>query len=187
MAFNMILAMSLPDGTGDRWMTVGLWDVLVTAGLACLLLLAVAHNIGIEWRLLRKLEGMAIVPKWTFFAPTPGTFNFYLLYRDRDSGGGVTPWQVLHGMDRERGRWTFIWNPNRRLRKALHDLITSLPFDLYKTHPHLFKLSMPYLVIISHVAALPRMPSTSETQFMIMKKYLDEPAELVFCSELHRL
>ncbi|MBB3222288.1 hypothetical protein [Pseudoduganella umbonata] len=168
-------------------MSITAWDCLVTAALAGLLLATLAHNIGLHGRPLARLEALALVPKWKFFAPNPGTFNLYLLYRDRCADGSLTPWLILHAMDHDRDWYTFIWNPDRRLRKALHDLITSLPYPLNETDPQLFKLTTAYLLIISHLAALPRIADSRETQFLVMKKYLDEPCQVLFCSELHRL
>lgn len=168
-------------------MAISAWDCLVTTVFGSLFMATLAHNIGLRSRPLAQLEALALVPKWKFFAPTPGTSNFYILYRDRCADGSVTPWLVLHGMDHDRGWFTFIWNPNRRLRKALHDLVTSLPYELNETHPHVFKLTTAYLLIVSHLAALPRVLDSQETQFLIVKKYLDEPSQVLFCSELHRL
>jgi hypothetical protein len=163
------------------------WDVLIAALLGSLLLATIASNMGLRNQLLLRLEDFALLPKWTFFAPIPGTSNFYLLYRDRCADGSMTPWLVLHEMDSKRHRFSFIWNPNRRLRKALHDLITSLPYELYTKNSDLFKLTMPYLIILNHITCLPRVLDSQETQFLIVEKYIDEPAQMLFCSELHRI
>jgi hypothetical protein len=168
-------------------MMTSLWDGLVSTVFGCLLLATVAHNLGVTNHLLDFLGTLGLVPKWTFFAPTPGTRNFYLLYRDRSSEGLTSPWRVLHGMDRNRSYLTCIWNPERRLRKALHDLITALPYEMLEDRPHLFKLSTPYLLLITHVSSLSRLADAETTQFLIMEDYADERPSLVFCSELHKL
>ncbi|MEA3012468.1 MAG: hypothetical protein QOD42_1013 [Sphingomonadales bacterium] len=165
----------------------GAWDGLVVVLFGGLLLATVVHNLGLKSRRLSLLEGLGLVPKWKFFAPKPGVSNYYLLYRDRFADGSVTPWLTLHGMDSDRDAIAFIWNPNRRLRKALHDLITDLPYDLCETQPAIFKLTTAYLVIVKHISTLPRTAESRETQFLIVEKYLDQPAQTLFRSELHRL
>ena len=147
----------------------------------------VVYNAGFGQHLLRGLVGFGLLPRWTFFAPVPATSNLYLLYRDIYPNGAGTPWRVLHGMERGRSLFTFAWNPDKRLRKALHDLITSFASQLVGTRPEMAKLSRPYLLILHHVSSLPRLPGPVATQFLIMEGRANERAHVIFSSEPHRL
>jgi hypothetical protein len=167
---------------------IAVWlDVLVLAVLVGLLVGTILFDVGIRGRGLRALHTYGLLPQWSFFAPTPGTQNLYLLYRDVHEGGDVTAWRIVHGMDVDRGPWTFVWNPRRRLRKALHDLITGLPYSEYQSRPDLFKLSTPYLLIVHHLASLPRLRGAWATEFLIMQSWPHERPAVAFQSELHRL
>jgi hypothetical protein len=128
-----------------------------------------------------------LLPQWSFFAPTPGIQNLYLLYRDVHEGGEVTAWRIVHDMDADRGRWTFAWNPRRRLRKALLDLILGMPYDEHRSQPDLFKLSTPYLLIVNHLAGIPRLPGVLATEFLIMESRPHQEPNVAFQSERHRL
>ncbi len=162
-------------------------DGIVLAAVGALLAVTVLHNVGRNGAVVNTLHTMGLVPQWTFFAPTPGTQNLYLLYRDVYPDGEVSTWRVVDEMDRYRSAWACIWNPSRRLRKALHDIITGLAYDQADKHAELFKLSTPYLLILNHIARIPRLEGAVATGFMIMMSPPNQPARMAFCSELHRL
>ena len=162
-------------------------DGLVLAGLGALLIGTVLYALGVRFRALQVLHRVGFIPQWSFFAPTPGVQNLYLLYRDIHLGGEVTAWRVVHDMDADRGPWTFVWNPRRRLRKALHDLIIGLEIGGSTPRPDLVPLSMPYLLIVHHLSSLPRLDGVWATEFLIMVRDPYDSPRVAFQSDRHRL
>lgn len=162
-------------------------DLIVVAVLAGLLIATVLYETGPRCRAVRVLFRLGLVPQWSFFAPTPGTQNLYLLYRDLYANGDVTAWRAIHGMDKDRGLFTFAWNPRRRLRKALLDLILALELGRQEIQPELFKLSTPYLLILNHLSGVPRVPGAVATEFLVMASNPNEPPHVAFQSDRHRL
>ena len=161
--------------------------MIVAALLAGLLIATVLYETGPRWRVVRALFRFGIVPQWSFFAPTPGTQNLYLLYRDLDSLGEATTWRVVHRMDENRPPWSFVWNPRRRLRKALLDLILALELGREEMRPDTLKLSTPYLLIINHLSYLPHPPGATATEFLVMVSKPNQSPRVAFQSERHRL
>ncbi len=156
-------------------MITSLLDILVVAALPGLGAATVLFGLGGRRHGLRFLHTIGLLPQWSFFAPTPGVQNLYLLYRDVHEGGEATAWRIVHAMDADRGRWTFVWNPRRRLRKALHDLVLGLPYGEHQDHPDQFKLSTPYLLIVHHLAGIPRLHGVLATEFLIMESRPYQP------------
>lgn len=162
-------------------------DIVVAALLACLLICTVLYETGPRWRVVRALFRLGFVPQWSFFAPAPGIQNLYILYRDLDVNGDLTLWRVIHRMDENRRPWSFVWNPRRRLRKALLDLILALELGREEMRPDVLKLSTPYLLILNHLSHLPRPPGALATEFLVMVSNPDQPPRVAFQSERHRL
>ncbi|WP_406346703.1 hypothetical protein [Streptomyces sp. NBC_00648] len=162
---------------------------MVVAALGGYFTLTVLYNVGLKQAgVIGKLETLSLLPKWHFFAPHPGTHNLYLLYRDVFPDGTVGNWTMLHGMDRFKSPWSCAWNPTKRLRKALFDVITSLRMESeVDERRHLIKLSTPYLLLLHHISSIPRPTGAIATQFLIMQSHADQPALPIFTSELHPL
>lgn len=158
--------------------------------------------------LFAKWDVGHLIPQWNFFAPNPGTEDYYILYRDEGFGGGVGAWQELSDSASER-HWTdAIWNPESLENKTRFDLVqvllqqyeTSLQpgvdrspsgagiGDLTPVDSELIKLSMPYVALLSHVAEQPRSEMSNATQFLIMRKLgTDGQIEPVFLSAFHEV
>lgn len=162
-------------------------DIVVATILAGLLVATVLYETGPRYRIVRALFRLGFVPQWSFFAPAPGTQNLYLLYRDVGANGEVTTWRVVHRMDEARPPWSFVWNPRRRLRKALLDLILALELGREEMRPDVLKLSTPYLLILHHLSCLPRAQQALATEFLVMVSNPDQLPRVAFQSERHRL
>ena len=162
-------------------------DLAVATLLTGLLIATVLYETGPRWRIVRALFRLGFVPQWSFFAPAPGTQNLYLLYRDLNVNGDVTAWRVVHQMDENRHPWSFAWNPRRRLRKALLDLILALELGREEMRPDVLKLSTPYLLIINHFSCLQRPPGALATEFLVMVSNPNQSPRVAFQSERHRL
>jgi hypothetical protein len=116
------------------------------------------------FRLPESLRETGILPQWSFFAPVPSISDFTLWFRDELSDGSATNWIPVRFPARRR--YAFIWNPGRRERKAIFDLTIKLMLDL-KSDPESIHLSVPYLVLLAHVCALPRLGCPVKTQFAL--------------------
>jgi len=134
---------------------------------------------------LKFLVEFSLLPQWSFFAPNPGIHDFYLLYRDLNSGGATSSWTQVRIASR---RWfNFAWNPDRRARKALFDLATSLA-QVLREDVDAIELSIPYIGFLSIVSAQPHNVDADRVQFCIM---MNNPSmsspNLMFVSGKHYL
>lgn len=157
------------------------------AGLAALFLLTVATQFDNRFSLfLRRRDFFGILPQWNFFAPTPGTVDYYLLFRDELADGSVTPWREIPlTADRRWHHWA--WHPERRLKKALFDAVTHVAIHVRSGLTDV-RLTVAYLVLLNFVAEYPRLYRFEKTQFLVMMSSAEdadgEPSE-VMLSELH--
>jgi hypothetical protein len=139
---------------------------------------------------MRRWDLCGLVPYWNFFAPHPGTRDFHLLYRDRLADGTVTPWTEVPLCDARRW-WHAAWNPVKREKKALFDVTVQLLKEALQTpRTELLQVSVPYLVLLTFVSALPRPAAATGTQFLLMVSpgSVDDPVpEPMFTSALHAL
>ena len=139
-------------------------------------------------RAIRTIDLSAIIPQWTFFAPTPSMTDYHLLYRDRYSDGTYSDWMEVVFDGR---RWyRSIWNADKRRAKAVFDMIQSLVLSAVDNSAEEIKLSVPYIMFLQLVSKLPRANAPELTQFLIVESYghiPKEPAQSLFRSEFHRL
>ena len=166
-----------------------LLDWIIVVVLAVYLLVTLAYHLDPGDWVIRKLDYFSLVPKWTFFAPQPATRNLFLLYRDEYPDGNLGSWAVLYGMEHYRSSWSFIWNPAKRLRKTLFDLLVTLLSESGATEENRakIKMSISYLLILNHIAGFSRSNDAVATQFLVMENDADGPSRSVFTSELHAL
>lgn len=130
------------------------------------------------------------VPSWVFFAPNPCVVTFNLLSRARHADGSVSCWKEVPTCGRRRW-YNWLWNPEKRLRKAFFDLNTTI--RLYSEqakkehHPHAVELTLAYLTLL-HRLSLLASPLAVEIQFIIMESdaVLDARA-VTFISNWHRV
>jgi hypothetical protein len=167
-------------------------DALVATVFGVWLVLSIAYQFGNERldRWVERLAVVAIVPKWNFFAPTPGVVNYHLLYRDVLHGGSVGSWsEVVEAEPRDLG--AALWNPGKRRAKALFDLTVSLAEvveRLDESEEDLIRVSTPYLALLVYVSSLPASAFTATRQFAIVQtSYGDDDVRPVFVSDVHRL
>jgi hypothetical protein len=136
-----------------------------------------------------------LVPVWTFFAPNPGDTDAHLLFRDRDHGGRVTNWREVKLV--RRRRVIDLWDPRRRINKALVDVSFDLAkLDRPRSGPGPQPVSkqrvlgFPYLLILNYVSQLPGDFAAAERQFAVAKtkgvELRDQP-DILFVSAFHKL
>ncbi|PAW95018.1 hypothetical protein CKK33_16545 [Mucilaginibacter sp. MD40] len=117
------------------------------------------------------LDTFGMIPLWTFFAPSPGKRDYHLLFRDKYADQTVGEWQQME-ITEERKLWSCIWNPQKRDKKVISDVVQ----NLVSTMPHyrsgegdyrLLMFSMPYLIVLHAVSLCKRVPETESRQFML--------------------
>jgi hypothetical protein len=137
---------------------------------------------------IRMSDWFALVPEWKFFAPEPGRWDYYLVYRDQLMDGSVTEWTeaIVAG---SRTKWNAFWNPTKRGRKALLDATNELAAHI-RVEDRGIEASVPYLTLLNHVSALPRPAASEFTQFVIVRFHATnspEQPDVIFTSSLHAL
>jgi hypothetical protein len=152
-------------------------------------------------RRITNVDICALVPIWTFFAPNPGDSDTHLLFRDRDQGGRSTCWREVP----LAGRRSIVdlWNPARRIHKAIVDVAFDLsrPDDADPDHASddaagkqvvnkRRVISFPYLLILNYVSRLPGDFGAEQRQFAIARTPgllgRDQP-QVLMVSAFHRL
>jgi hypothetical protein len=137
-------------------------------------------------RRIRRFDLCGLIPHWTFFAPVPGTADYFLLYRDQLLDGSLTDWRELPLCD-SRKPWHIIWNPRKREKKALFDLTSALMREVLAAPVEVAQFSVPYLVLLSYVSGLPRAFTGKGTQFLLMSSDRGREPEALYTSMVHSL
>jgi hypothetical protein len=138
---------------------------------------------------IRKFDLAGLIPNWPFFAPVPGTCDYYLLYRDELADRSLTDWREVPLCD-DRRFWHVIWNPGKREKKALFDLTAALMGEVSEDKAELIQLSVPYLAILTYISSIPRLYRARRTQFLLMmtdEMSIGTTPEPIFLSEIHLL
>jgi hypothetical protein len=132
-----------------------------------------------------------LVPAWNFFAPTPGTASYRILYRDQFADGATSPWRELTSSPSPS--WLrAVWNPEKTLRKGTIDVaielarVVTVNRDSSAPVPEIVKLSIPYLTLLWHVSAHARVWHPTSTQFLLMQRQ-DDMEQVLFVSAVHAL
>ncbi|MEU3874449.1 MULTISPECIES: hypothetical protein [Streptomyces] len=162
------------------------------AALAAWLLLSAAAQLGPllprlkQWH--QRYDPLGFVPRYHFFAPRPGTYDYHLLVRTGPDGTpSFGPWREL-APPRRRRWWHVLWNPDRRQRKQLFDLTMRLCRADARCEDPATPLSIPYLLLLGHAGGA--VGDDGQVQFMIARSAgyrRGEPPQAVFVSRPHRL
>jgi hypothetical protein len=144
---------------------------------------------------IKNWDYFSLIPLWTFFAPTPGTRDHEVLFRDRLIDGRDTAWRQISVINVP---WSCgIWNPAKRMKKANLDLtvflaqhlVNAIKLENEEAKKSVF-LSLPYIGIATRVASAPRGPLTSQRQFLVaLSNGYEDPreAEILFISPFFSL
>lgn len=167
--------------------------LVVGFGLWFLLTVANSTERGTEI-LTRHVGPMHIfVPKWNFFSPHPGQYDYFLFYRDRRVDGSLTDWEKVNDLNRPPGRFRSLWNPNiyrsklvfdvamdlntnvkqfneEKIRSAMTDGGEPAPdSDLVSVDLGTIELSVSYLTFLHYVTRRDHDDLAESTQFMVMQ------------------
>jgi hypothetical protein len=139
---------------------------------------------------LKNHDACAYIPTWTFFAPNPGVNDTRVLWREQLVDGSVSHW---HEVVPPNGRLSrAIWNPSKRARKAVTDCGPMVVRLVARNKgSKLPLLSLPYLMLVQYISALPGSPLGVARQFTVINTQgADESGDghfqLLFVSHWHR-
>lgn len=153
-----------------------------------------------------KINVYGFIPGWTFFAPTPGTADYRLLYRDVSADGTTGPWEEVDWC-RPRLWLDAVWNPNRYATKLVVDSINGLAMVVSamvkegidaQLEPQGMILSTPYVILLNIVMGLPRQGPRSVARQMALFQQdplaarsspdgSEQVGKLMLCSSAHNL
>lgn len=139
--------------------------------------------------LTSRLDGLHLIPRWTFFAPNPGVRDHHLVLRDRLADGRLTRWKSVPVYP-ARPRFAWLWNPHKRASKVLSDAIFALGFLLKKGYVDAagVAFTVPYLVLLRYCAhAVPPEPGATQFQIAIVDSagHTQRTLECSFLSRFH--
>jgi hypothetical protein len=140
-------------------------------------------------RRIRSYDLASLIPMWSFFAPVPGTCDYYLLYRDELSDGSLADWREV-SLCEDRRPWHLVWNPRKREKKVLFDLTSALMEDVRSGAIEVIQLSVPYLAILTYISSVPSLYSSRSIQFLVMmtdEASVGSTPEPIFTSRFHPL
>jgi hypothetical protein len=149
-------------------MGVSLLDAVFAAWLAA----SAIHQFDWKfWRPVSACDCFGLLPRWTFFAPRPGTDDVRLVYRDVLDGGAHTGWSELDTLPARDGLARMFWNPGKLDSKAVFDLVQMLAAEVEPSRPfpRAVLISVPYLQILDSVMQPPRAPGATARQFALLQ------------------
>ncbi|MFD2583467.1 hypothetical protein ACFSR6_13295 [Pedobacter vanadiisoli] len=174
-----------------------IYEIVVTVFLACWFIATVLcqfRETKISWFIRYKIDLFNLIPLWTFFAPHPGKRDYHLLFRDKVTETDYSEWQEME-ITEERTFWSWLWNPEKRDKKILSDvvqsLVSSIPSYREKTgNLNLLMFSTPYIIVLHAVSQYKKRSQNCYRQFMLAESsgYQKEtqPA-LILLSVFHQI
>ena len=121
-------------------------------------------------KFFRTLDFAGLIPDWRFFAPRPGRSDIFLLYRGITSNSEVTPWREITASF-DRRCYNAIWNPGRRERKALIDIVSELGVQCRQQSDSSIQASVPYIALLRLVSSEATLIADCvKTQFLILSR-----------------
>ncbi|MDN5286410.1 MAG: hypothetical protein JWR38_2684 [Mucilaginibacter sp.] len=141
-----------------------------------------------------KVDLFGLIPLWTFFAPHPGKRDYHLLYRDKITEQAYSEWQEMD-ITEERTFWSWFWNPEKRDKKILSDVVQSLVSSIpyYKGENgnlNLLMFSMPYLIVLHAVSQCKQQSQHAYRQFMLAESsgyHKETEPALILLSVFHQI
>jgi hypothetical protein len=81
---------------------------------------------------MSRYDPLGLLPRWTFFAPNPGIYDYHIVYRaiagedtKVNESFTATSWQNIQ-IFRASSAIPFLWNPERRVSKTVSDATNSI-------------------------------------------------------------
>jgi hypothetical protein len=187
--------------------SLGLSGLLILALLGVWFLISIPNQLTNRYGAwVSRFDPFGFVPKWTFFAPIPGTFDYRLIYRDLLADGTPGEWQEVDWCVKRR--WTHVlWHPRRLTTKLIMDSISGLGqvvahmakegIDIER-NPQGMIVSTPYVLLLNLVMAMPRQNAESVARQMAVFQHdplaarqagadFERMGTLILCSSAHDL
>lgn len=145
---------------------------------------------------LSTLDLCSLLPRWAFFAPTPGSFDVHLIYQDVVSNSSHHQWSEVHSSSRRRKKWAFLFNPWKVHNKAIFDSAQLLLQIRHKRSiragkdDRLIIFSLPYMTLLNVVMNQANVPSSYSRRFALVHTDgfgKNKSLVPVFISEFHRI
>lgn len=179
--------------TSSYTLGVGAYEAAIVALFSAYFVVSVLGQFDLKtfdnWR---YYDVFALVPIWTFFAPSPGQSDYHLIYRDQLPDGTLTDWTEVAITER-RNKASFLWNPEKRTKKVLSDVV-AMAMGYVRDGEGLgreFILTFPYLVLLNAVCGLPASGEGARRQFLVVETFgfqrQASSMRLLITSELHPL
>jgi hypothetical protein len=140
---------------------------VVVAALALGLTALTQRRGGRFEQALRTRDVFCLLPLWTFFAPNPGTTDTRLLWRESLGPGQTSHWHELSPPGRRA--WSAVWNPKRRIQKAITDAGALLSEARARDDADVVMLSVAYLMLLGYVTVQVGSPRAFARQFILVQ------------------
>jgi hypothetical protein len=163
---------------------------IIANGLVAIwLLLTLLYQFRPFSRVIGRYDVLRLLPRWTFFAPNPATWDWHVALRDRLQDGTYSEWVEVK-VAGPRCALDAIWHPAKRARKILSDASQALVLMQARGEcRRAIQLSLPYLLILNHCITQPASPQKNEVyrQFALVKtaRRTNRKLRLVFVSDFH--
>ncbi len=136
-------------------------EYLVITFFICWGIASIFYQFKATASFLSPYNYFSLIPKWTFFAPSPKTTDYSLYYQDYDEVEDILHPPVEIKFQAEEGlkqSLKVLWNPDKRASKVITDL-TSIILRYKKKHEKKIKrnslvleLYNPYLLLVNYVS-----------------------------------
>lgn len=145
---------------------------------------------GMVLRKVKYWDFFALIPSWKFFAPIPGIYDYYFLYRDKYSDNSLGFWKEFSLYENSNYWLRPFWNPEKRITKIIYDLVKAL-YSLSKYYKgHEIMITAPYLCLLQFALEQPKSKLTVSRQFMIISvqgfSLTEKTYRIPFISNFHK-
>ncbi|MFW0715956.1 hypothetical protein [Pedobacter sp. N23S346] len=173
------------------------YEFVVTVFLSCWFIATIVCQFKdnkVSSFIMEKIDLFSLIPLWTFFAPNPGKTDYHLLFRDKITDVDYSEWQEME-ITEERTFWSWLWNPEKRDKKVLADIVQSLVATIpnYRKangNINLLMFSMPYIIVLHAVSQYKKQSEKCFRQFMLAEssgyQKRTDPA-LILLSVFHQI
>lgn len=165
-----------------------IWEWVIIFFLLVWFILSVLFQIeSIRHSKFFNIDLLGIIPSFRFFAPHPVSQDLIVYARGKLSDEHYSNWFPLHKS--KKGKFSFIWNPVHRERKAIYDLYEEL--EPFRETPKIWHVSSPYIILLNRAQDVLRSKNEEYkmVQFCIAcyAGYEDQTHEILFLSNEHEL
>ena len=177
-------------------------EYIVAAVFGIWFVLSIGYQVSWFSGKIGRFDKFGFLPRWTFFAPNPGTYDHHLVYRECSADVDVTSVGQLDTPGLELSGWQqvpelyrghslpFLWNPQRRVTKTVSDIVNNLVLARarLKGDANFVQFTVEYFLLLHLIAR--NAPPSVQRQFAIIRTHGFEGGrtpELVFISNFHRM